>query len=436
MSGSGSVAGSSAWGVVEVNGEGAKVSTGNRIVLVMALLAVALLAGCMPREGEVALPSVPTGLAASAGDYSDRVRLTWEPVTGAEHYQVHRAAEQEGPYSFLAETAVPTYDDAPLPAGALYWYRVGACSAAGCSALSPTALGYVGEDEADEPDPAEEFTASAGAYDDRIRVTWGAVSGATQYELYRAEEVVGPFELIATPTATHYEDVHQQENPLLRCHGYWYRLQACTAHGCTTIYSGVEGWRGTRIEGAVTGLVASDRGYPDRIRLTWDPLPGAASYVVYRGDKENVIGSTAEVTYDDVHHSSHNPLAAGVDYTYWVQATGHPEGACKPSKLSQQARGRASPAPGIPVELSSAAEEGRVTVRWSRGQSINPPTQFVIYRAATPAGFYVGIGEVSHTSLSFSDTTVDSGATYWYRVAARNAWAISQLSEAVSAQVP
>ncbi|MFO8034149.1 MAG: fibronectin type III domain-containing protein, partial [Candidatus Bipolaricaulota bacterium] len=293
------------------------------------------------------------------------------------------------------------------------------------------------EEGASDPDLDQDFAATQGTHDDRIVVTWKRVSGAKSYRLYRADDVTGPFEEpIATVSGTSYTDSDKAGNRLTRCHSYWYRLEVCTGTRCTFLPSGVEGWRGTRIEGEeVHGLAASDLEHPDRIRLTWDPLPGAYEYTIYRGDEENEIGTSDTNTYDDV-YAGDNLLEARTWYRYWVRAEPDPDGACEPSELSDWAEGRASRLPGTPVDLSTSSRRGRITVRWREGNSIEPPTHYLIYRAPESDGPYVEIDEVSHTTLSYTDTDVSAGNTYWYRIAAVNDWGTSDFSEPISSTVP
>ncbi|RLI12453.1 hypothetical protein DRO33_02645, partial [Candidatus Bathyarchaeota archaeon] len=86
-------------------------------------------------------PNQPTGVLATDGTYTDRVRITWNAVSGANRYEVYRATSQYGSYSLIAGNVTTTsYDDTSVSAGQRYWYKVKACNACGCS-------GYSGADE-------------------------------------------------------------------------------------------------------------------------------------------------------------------------------------------------------------------------------------------------------------------------------------------------
>ncbi|MBC7317964.1 hypothetical protein H5T57_01740, partial [Candidatus Bipolaricaulota bacterium] len=59
----------------------------------------------------VSQPAAPQNVQASDGTFSDRVRVTWSPVSGAARYEVHRATSQDGTYELRGETTGTSYDD-------------------------------------------------------------------------------------------------------------------------------------------------------------------------------------------------------------------------------------------------------------------------------------------------------------------------------------
>lgn len=92
--------------------------------------------------------SAPTGVAATDGSYTDRVRVTWNSVTDATHYRVYRnTVNNSGTASALIGwTAGTTYDDTTATAGRTYYYWVkAAASYEGDreSGFSASTTGYV-----------------------------------------------------------------------------------------------------------------------------------------------------------------------------------------------------------------------------------------------------------------------------------------------------
>jgi len=171
------------------------------------------------------VPAAPTGLSASQGEFTDRVRLTWPAVPEATAYEIYRALAEAGPYALLASVNAPPYDDTQVEPGKVYWYKVRACSSAGCSALSAPVSGHAALAALPAP---RNVQASDGTEPGKIVVTWQAVSGATHYLVYRALSEDGDYGHIATVSTTSYEDTNVQAGTT-----YWYRVRACNAQGCS-----------------------------------------------------------------------------------------------------------------------------------------------------------------------------------------------------------
>jgi len=84
---------------------------------------------------DVAIPAVPGGLEAKAGDGS--VTLSWEAAAGAQYYNVKRAVQSGGPYTTVAaHVQGKSYKDTGLSNGTTYYYVVSAGNDAGESANS------------------------------------------------------------------------------------------------------------------------------------------------------------------------------------------------------------------------------------------------------------------------------------------------------------
>jgi len=83
------------------------------------------------------VPSVPTGLTATAGD--TQVTLSWSASSGATSYNVKRATTSGGPYSTITSPTATSYTDAGLANGVTYYYVVSAVNGVGESANSTPA---------------------------------------------------------------------------------------------------------------------------------------------------------------------------------------------------------------------------------------------------------------------------------------------------------
>lgn len=284
-----------------------------------------------PDSGIAALqiPAAPQNVQASDGTYSDRVRVTWNAVSGAAGYEVHRATSQNGAYELIGDTNGTTYDDGTVTVGTTYWYKVRAWNALGYGPFSDPDSGYAaagggggGGGGAALPGQVSGVQASDGAYLDKVRVTWSSVSGATYYEVFCSDTgVEGSFSQLATNlTTTSYDD--PQTVP---CTVKWYRVRACNAQGCGPASVADSGYPGGTLA-QVSGLKAESVQTPSfQVTLTWNAVPNAQTlsvgYEIWRtepGVAWRRWDQTTSTTFSE--NLPWSGSLAGTTYTYKVRA--------------------------------------------------------------------------------------------------------------------
>jgi hypothetical protein len=93
-------------------------------------------------------------------------------------------------------------------------------------------------------------------------------------------------------------------------------------------------------------------------------------------------------------------------------------------------------APGAPTNLIATPGNARVILTWQAPASDggSPITGYKLYRSATSGGTYSLIA--SPTALTYTDTGLTNGQTYWYKMSAVNAIGVGVNCTAVSALVP
>lgn len=91
-------------------------------------------------------PLPPTGLSASDGIYTNRVRLSWNTSDGATSYQVFRNTINSPTDENLVSDSIVTnlFDDYSAPVDTTLYYWVKACNSIGCSDFSSVDTGYLG----------------------------------------------------------------------------------------------------------------------------------------------------------------------------------------------------------------------------------------------------------------------------------------------------
>ncbi len=112
------------------------------------------------------------------------VGLAWSPVTGATGYSIYRKAASATEYTYCGDSTTTTYLDTKLKPGTIYQYKVSAyrLNSAFYGEFSPVL------DLSTKPSKVT-FRLKSG--DQRARLTWTAVTGATSYEIYSGDDISG-----------------------------------------------------------------------------------------------------------------------------------------------------------------------------------------------------------------------------------------------------
>ncbi|HEY5004362.1 MAG TPA: fibronectin type III domain-containing protein, partial [Ktedonobacteraceae bacterium] len=88
--------------------------------------------------------------------------------------------------------------------------------------------------------------------------------------------------------------------------------------------------------------------------------------------------------------------------------------------------------PGGPTNLVATPGSTTVALNWTASSSGNP-TSYTIYRGTASDGeATTPIATVSGTTVTFTDTGLHNGTTYFYNVAANNSMGVSPDSNEVS----
>src|SRR5437773_1930450 len=368
-------------------------------------------------------PDPPQGLTATAGDGT--VDLAWSapgsdggsPIT---NYKVYRGTSQNGE-SFLTELGdVLSYSDTGLNNGQTYYYYVTAVNSIGDSGPSNEASATPNA-PATPPGAPQRLTATAG--DATVVLAWSPPSsdgGApiTNYKVYRGTSHDGETPLTDAGPVLAYTDTSVYNGQT-----YYYQVTAENSAG--------KGPRSNEAS-ATPNAPATPPTQPQNLAatpgdghvdLTWDPpandggLP-ILEYRVYRGttsNQESFLASAGlSLTYTD------SSVTNGRTYYYQVSAVN----SVNEGPLSNEASATpAAPhtAPGAPRDLVATAGDASVSLSWSPPSSDGgaPITNYKIYRGTVSGGQLSLIATVPDV-LSYTDSPLTNGVTYYYVVAAVN----------------
>jgi fibronectin type 3 domain-containing protein len=263
---------------------------------------------------ELAALSAPTGLnAVSLG--TDSIMLSWNPVADAAAYKINRGFDEETVTTYAGTTASASYTVNGLSAGAGYYFTVSAINDFAESLPSNPVYGMTSQVPAIQP-PAVVNASSLG--NSSIQVSWNAVSGATGYKVYRASSSAGSYTFRADVYSTSYTDSGLSEGTT-----YYYKVSSVKDSQESAMSSGYASATTQSGGGTIdyppvmpTGLVVSSV-YSGSITLSWNSVPTATSYNVYRSNTQT--GAEAKINTSPVIGTSYTDnVPAGAAYYYQV----------------------------------------------------------------------------------------------------------------------
>jgi RHS repeat-associated protein len=181
-------------------------------------------------------PPTPSGLNLT--QISGGFRIGWNTVSGTSGstpYQIYwgnDSSVSESNYAGILNDTAPTYDHTGLVNGSSYYYRIRACNASGCSALSSVVSGtYLVA-------PSTPTGLSLAQITGGFRINWNTVTGAggsTPYQIYWGND--------SSVSESNYAGILNGSSPpydhtgLTNGSTYYYRIRACNAGGCSTLSS-------------------------------------------------------------------------------------------------------------------------------------------------------------------------------------------------------
>ena len=357
--------------------------------------------GTVSGEYEIYIP-IPD--APQAQNQSKGIRVTWEPVTGADGYHVYRC---KGSGSWKKVKAISGsagcswLDTDATSAGAIYSYRVRAYVKSGKQV-------YTGKNS----ETVKQFRLTAAKIssiaqtDKGIKISWKKVTGANSYSLLRQTDGEAP-EVIQTGSALNFTDT----GVLAGGSKYTYTVVAEKRTADQIYQSGVSAAKTLYLPEApvLQEPVNADGG----IMLRWEPTALAGGYEIQRSSNGKSWTKVKTLTGGKNNCWTDTGCVSGKEYAYRILAFNRDGAATCKSQNPQ------------PVSLLrlSTPKIGNVT-RKDDGFGIS-------WRAVPGAEEYWirrskdGDTETVITVLNggifpkFTDTDVEEGSLYTYRVVAR-----------------
>lgn len=226
--------------------------------------------------GLQAKPTAPTGVTAQNGSPTTGIRISWTDNANATSYKIFRGTGSSVAYASVLASNVSSssYTDTTAALGVQYYYWVKSVNSLGEGPASSSVTAYrtIG------------YPASLTAGNNStsyVRISWGAVSGATSYEVYRGSSTASfsSASKLGSTTSLYYSDSSASAGVKYR---YWVKAVASVTSSVNS-ENFVIGYLKLASPGGVTasqGAVQNDS--PTPITVSWNAVTGASYYRVYR----------------------------------------------------------------------------------------------------------------------------------------------------------
>lgn len=345
----------------------------------------------------------PTGISASY-ERSGRITLKWTSVEGANAYAIYYKPAWGSEYSLLGQSSGTTYSTTTPRMGTVYYYRIQALYVVGGQQVSQGAQSlsfpYIALGDVVIADPRGKDTST-------IRLNWTPVAGATHYDVAMSLHDADDYKIVRTDLTGSLCDIRD--------------ISFNETYDFLVIPK-----RKLNSGDVITGLPSSNRmvgspmetpsftGYEwteTGLKLTWDAIPGAMGYVIYRrgfhetGYHKLMVSENTATTYIDT------TMKPGEVYYYFVYSfrLAQPQGwRCFSLKGDI---GMGVWLPKTTGLTAVSAQENSVRISWAATEGAN---KYDVYISTTPGGTPKANGRVSN-AYGYHNSAV-LGRTYYYRV--------------------
>lgn len=164
-----------------------------------------------------------------------------------------------------------------------------------------------------------------------------------------------------------------------------------------------------------SGVKAASAGY-NKLKVSWAQMPGAQGYEVYRSTSSTgTYSKVGTVTSGSTLSFTNSSLTTGKAYYYKVKAYKTVSGKKVYYAFSNVGSGKATLA--APAKITAAkASTTAIKTTWAK---VGEASGYEVYRATSKGGTYAKVKTLtSVSSLTFTNTGLGKGKTYYYKVRA------------------
>ena len=257
-----------------------------------------------------------TGVKASTESASGPVKLSWseaaDDVTG---YRVYRYDPEQEKYVYLKSTRNRSYTDEDVNSGKTYQYKVRCYWTIGGTNYYGNYSSVV---SVTTPPAKVSGVSTAVRSSTYLTLSWGKVSGASGYRIYRYNTDTQAYEKVITLTSG--STVSYKITGLAAAEEYQFKVRAYRkVDGVSTWGSSSAAYKDSTKTGQTKSLKASSKS--SAVTLTWNKVTRASGYQVYRyNSKTKKYEKLATVKGNTTFSYKNTKLKKGTTVKYKVRA--------------------------------------------------------------------------------------------------------------------
>ncbi|MDY4971016.1 MAG: GH25 family lysozyme [Lachnospiraceae bacterium] len=354
------------------------------------------------------VPAQPGLTSVTAVDYRT-LKFTWKEVPGADGYQVYRKVSG-GSWSPVSNDPGSTvYKDTNVNTGTTYYYSVSAYFLSGNQKIegSRSSTGLSGKTALAAP--TVKSISSAGY--NSIKITWGKVSGADGYQVFRKTSG-GSWS--STPVKDGLTTTSWTNTGVTTGKTYYYAVCAYRmVNGKKVVSSKSSSVSGKAIPATPKLGKVTSVNYKN-LKVTWSGVSGASGYRIYRKESGGGWKYLADVKSTARSFTDGYKITTGKKYYYTVRAYRTVSGTRIYGKYNTTGiSGKAIPS--APSLTAKSTQAGKVKLSWKK---ISGASGYAVYRKSSASGKWTRIKTITSGSTISYTTSATRGKYYYYTVRA------------------
>jgi Fibronectin type 3 domain-containing protein len=352
---------------------------------------------CLGYNNSIVVPIKMPVITVVNNGYNS-LKINWNNVD-VDGYEVYRATSATGKYTKVSTTSALTYTNTSLSFNTTYYYKVRAyVKIDGVTTYGP----YSAVKSAKTLTVAPKATAASASYNS-VKVSWGAVSGATGYEVYRYDTKTKAWKRITTITKN--ATVTFTDKSLATGTSYKYKVRAYRTVSGKKIYgaysSEITGKPIPGLPGATATAQTSTN-----TKITVSSVTGATGYEVRQYLEGTLLGTKTITKAGDVSFST----IFNTTYKYEVLSYRTVSGKKVYSNI------RTINLKATPAQLTTKNLVTTITSIQFNFGTTEVVDGYVIKKSTSANGQFDVVLDTTEGTQLFLDDNLNKNATYYYEL--------------------